>query len=105
VNHLVHRRAFTDTFPIGIFLINVCGSVMMGLLAGLLASDRLRLPYETRLFVAVGLLGGFTTFSSFSLDTLTLARGGHQWQAAWNVVGQVCLSLVGLWAGFRLTAG
>jgi CrcB protein len=50
----------------------------------------------------VGLLGGFTTFSSFSLDSLALIRGGHLGQAIWNVVGQVGLSLIGVWLGFAL---
>jgi CrcB protein len=52
--------------------------------------------------VIVGLLGGFTTFSSFSLDTLALVHNGHHLQAFWNVVGQVSLSLIGAWAGYRL---
>ena len=50
----------------------------------------------------MGILGGFTTFSSFSLDTITLIRAGHHAQALWNVVGQVGLSLLGVWAGFRV---
>lgn len=57
---------------------------------------------ETRLFLMVGALGGFTTFSSFSLDTLALIRAGHDAQAVLNVVGQVGLSLFGVSAGYRL---
>ena len=53
----------------------------------------------------VGLLGGFTTFSSFSLDTLTLLRTGHEAQALFNVLGQVGFSLIGVWLGFRLAGG
>jgi fluoride exporter len=84
-------------------LVNVLGSVLIGMLAGLLASGRLHLGYPMRTFLIVGVLGGFTTFSSFSFDTLALFRDGHQMQAAWNVLGQVGLSLIGVWTGFRLT--
>jgi CrcB protein len=65
-------------------------------------SGRWSLGFEARTFLIVGLLGGFTTFSSFSFDTLALVRNGHVAQAIWNVAGQVGLSLLGVWAGFRL---
>lgn len=102
LNHMIHQRTLTSTFPFGIFLVNVGGSVIIGVMAGLLASDRLQWEYHARTFVIVGILGGFTTFSSFSLDTITLIRAGHHAQALWNVVGQVGLSLLGVWAGFRV---
>ena len=105
VNHYVHQRALSSTFPFGIFLINVAGSIAIGLVAGLLASERLHLSNTWRTFVIVGFLGGFTTFSSFSLDTLALVRGGHHAQAFWNAGGQVGLSLAGVWLGFRLGGG
>jgi len=102
LNHLVHQRSLSGTFPFGIFLINISGSFAIGLLAGLLAGQRLHLPYVARTFLIVGFLGGFTTFSSFSLDTLALARDGHPGQAVLNVAGQVGLSLLAVWIGFRL---
>jgi len=102
LNQVVHQRALSSTFPLGVFLINVGGSVVIGLIAGAIASDRLQWGYNARTFVIVGVLGGFTTFSSFSLDTLVLLRAGHIAQALINVVGQVSLSLVGVWLGFRL---
>lgn len=102
LNLLVHQRALTGTFPAGIFLVNVAGSFAIGIVAGLLAGERLQLPPAARAFVMVGFLGGFTTFSSFSLDTLTLLRDGHPGQALANVTGQVGLALLGVWAGFRL---
>ena len=101
INHLVHR-SYAATFPTGIFIVNVAGSFAIGLLAGALAGNRIELSHEGRAFVIVGFLGGFTTFSSFSLDTLALARDGHPGQAAINVAGQVGLSLLGAWVGFRL---
>ena len=102
VNHAAHQRMLASTFPAGIFIVNVAGSTIIGAVAGLVASGRLHMSYPARTFVIVGLLGGSTTFSSFSLDTLALVRDGHHAQALWNVVGQVGLSLVGVWLGFRL---
>jgi CrcB protein len=104
LNHVVHQRALASTFPLGIFLANVLGSTGIGVLGGLLASGRLHLPYGARVFVIVGVFGGFTTFSSFSLDTLALVRDGHVGQALWNVIGQVGLSLLGVWLGFSLAS-
>jgi len=102
LNHFVHQRWVSSVFPTGIFLINVIGSVVIGAIAGVLASGRVHWSIEARTFVVVGILGGFTTFSSFSLDTLALARDGHVGLALWNVAGQVGLSLLGVWAGFRV---
>jgi fluoride exporter len=102
LNHLVHQRWASSVFPIGIFLINVMGSIVIGAIAGVLASGRVHWSMPQRTFVVVGVLGGFTTFSSFSLDTLALARDGHMGLALLNVGGQVGLSLLGVWAGFRV---
>jgi CrcB protein len=104
LNHLIHERNLSSTFPLGIFVVNVFGSVVIGVVAGFIASGRWSSSLEARTFVIVGLLGGFTTFSSFSLDTLYLLRGGHMGQAALNVIGQVGLSLIGVWAGYRLVS-
>ena len=104
LNSLIHQRDLSGTFPAGIFVVNILGSAVIGGLAGLIASGRLHWSYEVRTFVFVGVLGGFTTFSSFSLDTLALVREGHLGQAAWNVAGQVGLSLIAVWAGYRMGA-
>jgi CrcB protein len=96
------QRFAATAFPTGIFIINVLGSFAIGVLAGAMASNRLSLTQPVRAFLIVGFLGGFTTFSSFSLDTLALARDGHPGQAMLNVAGQVGLSLLGVWVGFRL---
>jgi CrcB protein len=103
LNHVIHQRQLSSTFPLGIFTINVLGSFIIGVVGGLIVSGRWPLSLEARTFVIVGLLGGFTTFSSFSFDTLALVRDGHLLQAAWNVLGQVGLSLLGVWAGYRIT--
>lgn len=102
INHVIHQRNLSATFPIGIFIINIAGSCAIGLIAGLLAGQRVELSQNLRAFIVIGFLGGFTTFSSFSLDTLTLMRAGHTGQAVLNVAGQVGLSLAGVWAGFKL---
>jgi fluoride exporter len=104
LNHVIHQRQLSMTFPLGIFAINVLGSVLIGIVGGLIVSGRWSMSLEARTFVMVGLLGGFTTFSSFSFDTLALVRAGHLAQAAWNVAGQVGLSLLGVWAGYRLAS-
>ena len=104
LNHLIHQRQLSNAFPLGIFAINVLGSVVIGIVGGLIVSGRWSASLEVRTFVMVGLLGGFTTFSSFSFDTLALVRAGHMTQAAWNVAGQVGLSLLGVWAGYRIAS-
>lgn len=105
LNHVVHQRNLAATFPAGTFIVNVLGSVAIGVVAGLITSSRWSATYEMRTFVMVGLLGGFTTFSSFSLDTFVLLRDGQHLQALWNVSGQVALSLAGVWLGFTLARG
>jgi fluoride exporter len=90
------------TVPHATFLVNVIGCLLIGALAGMVASGRLHLTPTMRTFIFVGMIGGFTTFSSFGLDTFTLAHGGEHAQAFWNVVGQISLGLVAVWVGFYL---
>ena len=80
---------------------NVAGSFVIGLLAGLIAARRLDLPLVWREFVFVGVLGWFTTFSTFSLDTLVLARSNPT-SAMLNVAIQLAGGLAGVWLGYRL---
>jgi CrcB protein len=79
-------------FPWGTLAVNVSGSLLIGILATL-ADERGILAPEPRLLLVVGLLGGFTTFSSFSLETLRLAESGEFLFAGLNVLGNVVLSL------------
>jgi CrcB protein len=90
------------TFPLGIFIINVIGSAAIGLVAGVSMHERAPFSEDARTILTVGLLGGFTTFSAFSLDTLMLARAGRVTEAALNCGGQVLLSLIAVWVGFRV---
>ncbi len=97
-------RYGADPFPVGTLTVNVVGCLLAGLLAGLLASVRIQLSVEARTFLMVGLLGGFTTFSAFGVDTFTLLHSGHYATAALNVVAQVGLTLVAVWAGFAIAS-
>ena len=82
--------------------INLAGSLAIGLLAALVATGKVHMSPELRTFIFVGILGGFTTFSSYMLDTFTLGHGGDHVAALWNVVGQVGLGLGGVWLGYYL---
>jgi CrcB protein len=87
--------------PWGTLIINVIGSFVIGWFGALtVVSERLVVSPEIRIFVMVGLCGGFTTFSSFSLQTLELLRANAPGWAAANVLGSVGLCLLGVWAGF-----
>jgi CrcB protein len=96
--------SLTTTFPIGTAIVNLAGCVVIGLLAGLLAVERIRVPLYWREFVFVGLLGGFTTFSTFGLDTLLLARTHSSSMAFGNVLLQVLGGLAAVWLGYQLGA-
>ncbi|HEY9777571.1 MAG TPA: fluoride efflux transporter CrcB [Planktothrix sp.] len=86
-------------FPIGTFSVNILGCFVIGLL-GQLAESKGLLSGEVRLFLFVGILGGFTTFSSFGYETFQLMRDGEIMYAAANAVGQVVLGLVFVWLGW-----
>jgi CrcB protein len=88
--------------PYATLVVNVAGCVAIGVLAGRIAGGRLHLTPVMRTFLFVGVLGGFTTFSSFGLDTFTLGHGGDSVAALWNAIGQVGLGLGGVWLGFYL---
>ena len=87
-------------FPWGTILINILGSVVIGLFATLTAPDgRLLVGTLGRQFVMVGLCGGYTTFSAFSLETLNLLRSGRALAAGANVLLSVALCLIAVWIG------
>lgn len=91
-------------FPWGTLAVNVLGCTFLGWFAVLTGPEgRWLLPTAARQFVMIGVCGGFTTFSTFSLETLNLARDGEWARAAANVLGSVALCLAGVWAG-RLLA-
>jgi CrcB protein len=98
-------RFWPMTFPLATLLVNVVGSTCMGLLIGLLVRTLPAAGPEIRLFVAVGVLGGFTTFSSFSLDTISLIERGELAQAVLYVGLSVVICLAGLYCGLLMTRG
>jgi CrcB protein len=99
----VASRLLGETFPWGTLFVNVTGSFIIGFFATLTGPDgRIFAGTTTRQFVMTGILGGFTTFSSFSLQSLNLANDGEWLQAGGNVVGSVVLCLVAVWLGHML---
>jgi CrcB protein len=95
---LAHR--FERSVPYATATVNLIGSGVIGLLAGAIAVGRLHMSPTLRTFVFVGLLGGFTTFSSFMLDTLTLGHGAEHALAVSNLLGQTVLGVALIWAGY-----
>ena len=92
--------AGVTAFPWSTLVANVTGSFLIGLVATLTGPDgRLLVAPEWRLFWMVGICGGYTTFSSFSLQTLTLAQGGEWGKAGLNVVLSLVLCLLAVWLG------
>jgi fluoride exporter len=97
----VTARLVGETFPWGTLVINVTGSFVIGFFATLTGPDgRLYVASEGRQFVIIGICGGYTTFSSFSLQTLNLINDGEWMLAGANVGFSVVLCLVAVWAGF-----
>ena len=99
--NLASARLFGSGFPYGTLFVNIAGSLLMGLLAGYFAT-RAGIPQHVRLFLTTGVLGGFTTFSAFSLDAALLIERHAYWSAAAYMLGSVILSLVALFAGLSL---
>lgn len=95
---VAHR--WGETFPWGTLIANVSGSFAIGFFATLTAPDgRWMVPGSARLFFMTGFCGGYTTFSSFSLQTLTLMQEGEWLPAAGNVTASVLLCLAAVWLG------
>ena len=94
-------RWFGETFPWGTLFVNVTGSFVIGFFFMLTASGgRLLISPDWRIFVTVGICGGFTTFSSLSLQTLLLMRDGELFLAGLNAFGSLALCMVAVWLGF-----
>ena len=98
-------RLLPMSFPLATLLVNILGSLAMGVFVGLMARLLPAWQAEARLFVAVGVLGGVTTFSSFSLDTIVLMERGALIEAGLYVVLSVVVCLAGLYLGLLMTRG
>lgn len=97
----VIARAFGETFPWGTLIVNVSGSLLIGIIAALTGPDgRIFLSSTTRLALMAGFCGGYTTFSSFSLQTLSLVQDGEWWLAGANIALSVVACLVAVWVGY-----
>lgn len=94
-------RLFGSSFPWGTLIVNVVGSLAIGIFAELIAR-RFSAPLEWRLLIITGFLGGFTTFSAFSLDAATLYDGGQLWSAFAYVAVTMLVSLCAVFAGLAL---
>ena len=92
------QPAWWPGFPFGIFAVNITGGLAMGLITAL-AALKLNLTPEMRAFITTGVLGGYTTFSTFSLDSAMLIERGNYAQAGAYVIGSVVLSILALFAG------
>src|SRR5581483_33648 len=102
INGLVTNQSrLFEVFPMGTMVINFTGSFIIAFFAALTGpGGRWAVPSNFRLFFMTSICGGYTTFSSFSLQTLELARAGQWRQAGLNVVGSVVLCLAAAWLGY-----
>ena len=106
VTHLagaIQRSAAFGAFPYGTIVVNMCGCLLIGLAVGMLDTRQIVSP-EVRLFVLVGLLGGFTTYSTFALETFALLRDADYFRAVANVVVHTVLGLLLVWIGYFLSS-
>ena len=93
-------RRYGERFPWGTLVVNIVGSFVIGVFGGLSPEGNGSVDLGVRQFVMVGLCGGYTTFSSFSLQTLTLARDGQRREMWRNIVLSTLACLLAVWAGF-----
>ena len=104
VGAAIARVSPANVSPYATMTVNLAGCLTIGVLAGLVASHRLVMGPGVRAFVFAGVLGGFTTFSTFGLDSFTLAHGGRVGTAAMNVAIQVAAGLALVAAGYAVAA-
>ncbi|MED5419995.1 MAG: fluoride efflux transporter CrcB [Pseudomonadota bacterium] len=103
ISGLVQRSAALSSFPYGTLAVNMLGCLLIGIAVGLVDSRQVFGP-DFKLFAVVGLLGGFTTWSTFGYETLTLLRDAEYLRATANVAIHVMLGLVLVWAGYALAS-
>ncbi|GMV92998.1 MAG: putative fluoride ion transporter CrcB [Candidatus Hydrogenedentota bacterium] len=101
VSGWVQQMVDKPLLPFGTLAVNVIGCLLIGLLGGL-AEAREIMHSNARMFVMVGMLGGFTTFSTFGYETFALGRDGESLLALANIAAQVVMGFFAVWAGFTL---
>lgn len=99
VSGVVQRQLPLSSFPIGTLAVNVSGCLLIGAFLGV-AESRQSFSPELRTFALIGLLGGFTTYSTFGWETFAMLRDGEQLRAATNVLLQLALGLGAVWLGY-----
>lgn len=104
VSAWVDRRFSDSVFPFGTLAVNASGSFALGLLLGLITADRLVISESTRALLVIGFLGAFTTFSTFSHETLAALRAGHAGIVFVNIALSLALALGACWLGWELGA-
>jgi CrcB protein len=98
----VQQISDSRLFPVGTLVVNVLGCIVIGFLSQL-AEEHGLFTAEARALVFVGILGGFTTFSTFGNETMNLLRNGQNYLAVGNIAGHLILGLAGVWAGRTLS--
>jgi CrcB protein len=98
---ILHHHALDWRFPLGTFAVNVLGCLVAGLLAGLVERQEM-FSADTRLMLFTGVLGGFTTFSAFGVETVFLLRRGEVWVALGYAVASLVCGIAVLWMGMMI---
>ncbi|OFX49888.1 MAG: hypothetical protein A2046_16240 [Bacteroidetes bacterium GWA2_30_7] len=94
------QAKFFSTFPIGTLSVNIIGCFVIGLIYGI--SDRGNMTQDWRLFLATGLMGGFTTFSAFSIETVNMLRDGQLWYVTTYICSSIVLGLLATFIGISI---
>lgn len=96
------EKAFPATFPWGTFIVNVVGSALLGALLATAVTDPPRLSAEARLLLGTGVMGGFTTYSTFNAEVMKALQAGAPAKAALYVAATLVVCLAGAWAGWAV---
>ena len=99
---LVSRCSGSLSFPLGTFTVNMAGCFLIGIGGGLMEERQIFSP-EIRMFLFIGVLGSFTTFSTFGYESFILARDGQIFTTLANIMLQICIGLLSVWTGFILS--